>query len=115
MSNDHVHPIFAQVLDAFANPQTNAPRTLTEPQTDELATPMRATLIADNAELLRAVGQLRNAVSEMIDLVGSFDDIGLTRDLPKYKAEAIFDDVMANARTVLRQTSPLVPNREELK
>ncbi len=47
--------------------------------------------------------RLRSALSGLVDLIGSFEEVSMTRDLPLHEAEAIYDSEVANAKLVLQE------------
>lgn len=55
-----------------------------------------------DAERIR---KLRAALSGLIDLVTSFEDVTLTRDIEQYKAEAIYDEELRFAKSVMKETA----------
>ncbi len=49
---------------------------------------------------------LYTALTDLLDQVDSLDDYTLTRDIEKYKAEAIWDDALDRARIALKNAAP---------
>ena len=57
---------------------------------------------ATDADKIR---RLRGALSGLLELIASFEDVTLTRDLEKYQAEAVYDAEVQFARQVMKETA----------
>jgi len=55
-----------------------------------------------DAEKIR---KLRSALKGMVELVGSFEDVTFSRDLPSMEAESIYISELANAKGVLKEVA----------
>lgn len=56
-------------------------------------------------ESAEKIKRLRSALSGLLDLVDSFEDVTYTRDLPEHEAAAIYESEKKFARDVLRETA----------
>lgn len=50
--------------------------------------------------------ELAKALRDLLELVETFNDVELTRDIEPYKAQAIYDRTLERAREVLEKVRP---------
>lgn len=72
-----LHPLFRGILAPVAPPMSDAEK----------------------------VKRLRSALHRLLDLMASFEDVTLTRDLPAHEAESVYISEKENAYQVLRETA----------
>jgi hypothetical protein len=55
-------------------------------------------------ETLAHIAKLERALRDLLEQVDDLDDYTLTRNIESYKAQAVWDDTIENARSALAKT-----------